>query len=98
MRKGELKEIANSIGDMLEAKNAAYGGAALEPLNLFASHHPYGARVDEKLSRVANSKTLRKNDVADIIGGLILICKDKGWIDFTDQIETAKDENPRTKD
>ena len=28
-----------------------------------------------------------KNDVADLIGGLALICKDKGWNNFYDQID-----------
>ena len=30
----------------------------------------------KKLARVKNSDKLRKNDVADIIGGLMLLCKD----------------------
>ena len=72
---------------MLKAKNKAYGGSALKPLEIFAKHHSYGSRLDEKLARVKNSDELRKNDVADLLGGLILICKEKGWDDFSDQID-----------
>lgn len=82
-----FKTATESLCKMLEAKNKAYGESALKPLDIFAKHHPYGARIDEKLSRVKNSSELRKNDVADIIGGLLLICKDKGWDDFTDLID-----------
>lgn len=82
-----FKTATESLCKMLEAKNKAYGESALKPLDIFAKHHPYGSRLDEKVARVKNSSELRKNDVADIIGGLFLICKDKGWSDFTDLID-----------
>jgi Na+-translocating ferredoxin:NAD+ oxidoreductase RnfD subunit len=82
-----FKTIYNSLLQMQEAKDKAYGNSALKPLDIFAKHHNYGARLDEKLSRVQNSSELRKNDVADIIGGLVLICKDKGWTNFDDLID-----------
>ncbi len=82
-----FKTATESLCKMLEAKNKAYGESALKPLDIFAKHHPYGSRLDEKLARIKNSEELRKNDVADIIGGLFLICKDKGWSDFTDLID-----------
>ena len=82
-----FKTATESLCKMLEAKNKAYGESALKPLDIFAKHHPYGSRLDEKVARVKNSEELRKNDVADIIGGLFLICKDKGWDDFTDLID-----------
>jgi len=91
--KPEVKEkdffetATSSICKMLQAKNKAYGESALKPLDIFAKHHNYGSRLDEKLARVKNSEELKKNDVADIIGGLLLICKDKGWSDFTDLID-----------
>lgn len=79
-----FKKCLMSINDMLEYKNKQYGESALKPLDIFAKHHPYGSRLDEKLARVKNSQILRKNDVSDLIGGLILICKDRGWEDFSD--------------
>ena len=87
---GELLQIAQSIGEFLEEKNKAYGESALKPFNILARIHPYGARIDEKLKRIENidlkdEKSI-KNAIADVIGGLILICKDKGWKDFKDQL------------
>lgn len=83
----DFSDILNSIGQMLAEKDKRYGNSALKPLDIFAKHHSYGARLDEKLARVKNSGELRKNDVADIIGGLVLICRDNGWTDFSDQID-----------
>ena len=80
----DFKEILDSIGSMLDYKDRNYGNAALQPLDIFARHHGYGSRLDEKLARVKNCEELRKNDVADIIGGLVLICRDKGWNNFDD--------------
>lgn len=82
-----FSDILSSIGEMLAEKDKRYGNSALKPLDIFAKHHSYGARLDEKLARVKNSGELRKNDVADIIGGLVLICRDNGWTDFSDQID-----------
>lgn len=76
-----------SICEMQKAKNKNYGESALQPLDIFAKHHFYGSRLDEKLARVKNSSELRKNDIADIIGGCMLICKDKGWNNFDDLID-----------
>ena len=68
-----FEDITSSICEMLKVKNKAYGESALEPLDILSKHHPYGARIDEKLARVKHSDTLRKNDVADLIGGLIIL-------------------------
>jgi hypothetical protein len=76
-----------SLARMQNEKNKRYGESALKPLDIFAKHHPYGSRIDEKLSRVKNSDVLRKNDLADIIGGIMLICKENGWDNFEDLID-----------
>ena len=83
----DFKKIFSSLCDMVEAKDKNYGNAALKPLDIFAKHHPYGSRLDEKLARVKNSDNIRKNDVGDLIGGLALICKDMGWTNFDDQLD-----------
>jgi hypothetical protein len=83
----EFDTIYASLLNMQKIKDARYGNAALKPLDIFAKHHNYGSRLDEKLARVKNCDELRKNDVADIIGGLVLICKDKGWTNFDDLID-----------
>jgi len=77
----------SSICKMQIEKDKRYANSALQPLNIFAKHHPYGSRLDEKLARIKNSDELRKNDIADIIGGCMLLCKDKGWDNFEDLID-----------
>ena len=83
----KIKEIYASLQNMQETKDKAYGNSALRPLDIFAKHHPYGSRLDEKLARVKNCEDLRKNDVADLIGGLVLICQDNDWTNFDDLID-----------
>ncbi|MFP4698698.1 MAG: hypothetical protein ACLFMO_08340 [Eubacteriales bacterium] len=83
----EFKDIYQSLLNMQRAKDAKYGNSALKPLDIFAKHHNYGSRLDEKLARIKHSDELRKNDVADLIGGLVLICKDKSWTNFDDLID-----------
>lgn len=82
-----FEKAYSSLCKMQQAKNKNYGESALQPLDIFAKHHNYGSRLDEKLARVKNCTELRKNDVADIVGGLMLICKDKGWDNFEDLID-----------
>ncbi len=76
-----------SLCRMQKDKDKKYGNSALKPLDVFARHHPYGARIDEKLARVKHSDDLRKNDVADIIGGIMLLCKERGWDNFDDLMD-----------
>ncbi len=76
-----------SLCHMQIEKDRLYANSALKPLEIFAKHHTYGSRIDEKLARVKNSDELRKNDVADIIGGLMLLCQDRGWDNFEDLID-----------
>jgi len=44
-------------------------------------------RIDDKLSRIKNSEELRKNDVVDLMGYLVLLCIKKGWMNFKDLID-----------
>lgn len=77
-----FQSITASLGDLLAYKNAKYGNSALEPINVFANKSKVGQRLDDKISRVRNSPELRKNDVADIIGYLILVCQENNWTNF----------------
>ena len=79
-----VKAVANSMVDLLEYKNAKYGDAVLNPLNIFQGKCKAGQRLDDKLGRIKNSDELRKNDVSDLIGYLILTCVEKGWTDFSE--------------
>ena len=78
----QFKQIANSLADLLEYKNKMYGNSALEPLNIFNNKCKVGQRLDDKLARIKNSNELRKNDICDLIGYLILTCKENNWTNF----------------
>ena len=78
----QFKQIANSLADLLEYKNKMYGNSALEPLNIFNNKCKAGQRLDDKLARIKNSNELRKNDICDLIGYLILTCKENNWTNF----------------
>lgn len=82
IKQSDFKTILDSIGNLLEYKNSNYGNAVLEPLSIFAGKTKAGVRLDDKLSRIKNSEVLRKNDVADVLGYLVLICKENNWTNF----------------
>lgn len=79
---GEFDDIFDSLKRLLNYKNKQYGNSALQPMNVFSGKCKVGQRIDDKLSRIANSKELRTNDVVDILGYLVLVCKEKGWNNF----------------
>lgn len=78
----DFKQITDSIASLLQYKNEKYGNSALEPLNVFQGKCKVGQRLDDKLARVKNNNTLQKNDVADLIGYLFLVCKENNWTNF----------------
>lgn len=78
----DFKKITSSLNDLLEYKNKQYGDAVLDPISIFKGKCKAGQRLDDKLSRIKNSEELRKNDVADALGYLVLVCKEKGWTNF----------------
>ena len=91
-----FEEVFEGLRYFLQEKNKKYGNSALEPLGIFSKHigkensmavNGILARLDDKLKRIKNADELRKNDVADIIGYLIILCRGKGWKDFTDLLD-----------
>ncbi len=96
-----IKKVGESLIKFLIAKNKNYGNSALEPMEVFSKHivtssplsdkgrafNQMLTRLDDKLSRVDNAPCLRKNDVADILGYLILICVNCGWDSFDELID-----------
>ena len=75
-----------NMATLIEYKNGKYGDSATTPLNIFCKHlnkesnvNSILVRLDDKLSRVANSTSLNFNDVCDIMGYLSLLCATKGW-------------------
>lgn len=78
----DFKEIADSLVDLLKHKNRNYGNAATDPIRVFTGKCNVGNRLDDKLSRVKASEELRKNDIVDLLGYLVLACREKGWKSF----------------
>ena len=85
--KAKINDICDNMKDLLFYKNEKYGDAALSPINIFSkndSGNSLCVRIDDKLSRIKNGKELKKNDVCDLMGYLILLSADKNWIDFSE--------------
>jgi hypothetical protein len=96
----DMRTMSDQIGDMIDSfkkmlvtKNIRYGNSALKPIHIFykgdgEGQHNIESRLDEKLARIMNNdRVLRKNDVADLIGYLFLLCKREGWTNFEDMID-----------
>lgn len=77
-----FEEITSSISRLLEYKDKKYGQSALKPINIFTGKTKVGSRIDDKLSRIKNSDDLNKNDIVDILGYLVLVCKENNWTNF----------------
>ena len=78
----DFKKVTDSIADLLKYKNIKYGNSALEPMDIFQGKCKVGQRLDDKLARVKNGGELQKNDIADLIGYLTLVCVEKKWDSF----------------
>jgi len=84
--------VFDGMREVVLEKNRRYGDSALSPLGCFSklsADESIRIRLDDKLKRISNAQTadLRKNDVADIIGYLSLLCVSRGWTDFQDLID-----------
>jgi hypothetical protein len=81
----DITKVGLSLTSLLQYKNRKYGNSAIEPINVFSkagSETGLLQRLDDKIARVRNSPELRKNDIADITGYLMLLCVKKGWLNF----------------
>jgi hypothetical protein len=70
--RGEL----GALGDMLIAKNAAYGNSALAPVRVFSrasTEEQLLVRIDDKLSRLARGAAAGEDVVRDLVGYLVLL-------------------------
>lgn len=86
----KIEIVCQSLADFLITKNKNYGDSALSPINLFSKLNAEGAlmvRLDDKMSRIQNSSDLRKNDLIDAMGYMILVCIQKEWLDFKELID-----------
>ena len=76
--RNNIKWTCNEIRDLLLSKNEAYGDSALSPENIFSkldSAQAICARIDDKLSRIANIglDDATEDTLDDLIGYLILL-------------------------
>lgn len=78
----QIQTTLDSLAELLTYKNQQYGNSALEPLKIFGGKSNVGTRIDDKLARIKNAESLRKNDVADLMGYLVLVCIEQGWDNF----------------
>ena len=85
----KIQKTLESLNTLLQEKNKRYGNSALEPLEgiKYTPEDGIKIRLADKVKRVINSDDLRKNDVADILGYLVLLCVNKDWISFKDLID-----------
>ena len=76
--RNKIKQKCKELQDLLLRKNAKYGDAALEPLNIFSKVNAVSsmkARIDDKLKRVMNAGHLddTEDTLQDLAGYLILL-------------------------
>ena len=86
----DIIDTCESLKKFLLEKNKRYGNSALEPINVFSklsSEEGIKLRMDDKVKRIKNSTELRKNDVVDLTGYLILMCVHKKWTNFDDLLD-----------
>lgn len=86
----KINSILHEMEELLRVKNKRYGDATIYPLHIFSEATGDAAiriRIDDKLKRIANSTELRKNDVVDLLGYLILLAASRDWTDFSDLID-----------
>lgn len=71
-----LEVILEDLKYLLTEKNRRYGNNALNPIQVFSnlsSEEGIRIRLDDKIRRIKTSTEIRKNDIADLIGYLILL-------------------------
>lgn len=90
----KISFVLHSINKLLQVKNQRYGDSMQKPVNVFVKDADnltndiaLRKRLDEKLARIANADELRKNDTADLIGYLVLLCIENDWLNFEDIID-----------
>lgn len=82
--------VCDELKSLLIEKNQRYGDSALNPISIFNKADSLNSvliRIDDKLSRIKNSDELRKNDVSDLIGYLILLLCSKEWLCLRDLLD-----------
>jgi hypothetical protein len=82
--------LMDNFKEFLKEKNKRYGDSALCPIQIFSKETAQTQimnRLDDKLSRIANSKELKKNDVADVLGYIVLLMISNDWTSFDEFLD-----------
>lgn len=80
-----IAKVFDALHDLLQYKNSKYGNSATDPIKVFSKVDATTGllqRIDDKIARIKNSTEIRKNDTADLIGYLVLLCVTKDWNNF----------------
>ena len=92
-RDRQIAYVLARLSEFLQAKNAGYGDSALTPISIFSKHglgrpgDGIYSRLDEKLQRIANANEITKNDLADVLGYLVLLCIKHRFFSFEDLLD-----------
>jgi len=82
--------LLDNLKEFLLEKNKRYGDSALSPVQIFSdvsAEDQIKNRLDDKLSRIKHSDELRKNDVVDAMGYLVLLMVQNNWTEFDELID-----------
>ena len=85
-----IELVLESLKEFLLEKNKRYGNSALNPVKVFSKADSGASiliRIDDKISRIKNSSEIRKNDITDLMGYLVLLSVSNGWFDFNELID-----------
>jgi len=90
----DVDRVLKEIGDMLKAKNAAYGNSALDPVRIFSKAETVeqlNVRIDDKLSRIQRGHAAGEDVEDDLTGYLLLkrIARDRASADASGAILSA---------
>lgn len=72
----EVRRTLTEIGDMLVAKNSAYGDSALNPIRVFSradAGEQIRVRLDDKVSRLMRGDAAGEDVLLDLVGYVVLL-------------------------
>lgn len=81
----KVNKITEGLNGLIQYKNKNYGDSAINPLKIFnkvESNNAIEIAIDNKISRIQNAESLRKNDITDLVCYGILLMAKNDWISF----------------